>query len=104
VNANPELKKWHTETYRARLPGLQVPEDALVRFSGRAAVPVHGEPLRDAHCDLHITPDLFDESINVELARALDHFKVPAREKAEVLAAFYAQKKDVTAGSLSVAR
>jgi len=42
--------------------------------------------------------------ILVELARALDHFNVPAREKEEVLAAFKAQKTDVTAGSASAVR
>jgi len=63
-----------------------------------------GEPLRDARFDLHITPEVFDEVILVELARALDHFNVPAREKEEVLAAFKAQKTDVTAGSASAVR
>ena len=42
--------------------------------------------------------------ILVELGRALDHFKVPEWEEGEVLAAFKAQKKDVTAGSVVPAR
>jgi hemoglobin len=43
---------------------------------------------------------VFDE-VAAELGLALDHFKVPKREKQEVLAAFSAQKPDVTAGSMS---
>ena len=39
----------------------------------------------------------FDE-VAAELARTLDAFKVPAREKDEVLAAFAAHKAEVTAG------
>jgi hypothetical protein len=42
--------------------------------------------------------------IEVELSRSLDHFKVPEREKDEVLGAFRAQKNDVTAGATSAAR
>ena len=33
------------------------------------------------------------------LSRSLDHFKVPEKEKSEVLAAFAAHKDEVTAGS-----
>ena len=51
-----------------------------------------------------ITPEVFDEVILGELGRTLDHFKVPAREKEEVLAAFKAQKRDVTAGAASSQR
>jgi hypothetical protein len=39
----------------------------------------------------------FDE-VAVELARSLDFFKVPEREKEEVLAAFAAYKGEVTEG------
>lgn len=39
-----------------------------------------------------------------ELGRTLDNFKIPAREKEEVLAAFKAQKADVTAGSVAMQR
>jgi hemoglobin len=57
-----------------------------------------GEDLREAHHDLRITPGVFDEVVT-ELGKALDHFKVPQREKAEVLAAFNGQKLEVTAGA-----
>ena len=104
VNANPELKKWHTETYKQRLPGLKFLRTLWAASVAGGPFEYTGEALREAHADLHITPEVFDEVINVELARTLDFFKVPDREKREVLAAFNAQKKDVTAGSLSMAR
>jgi hemoglobin len=104
VNANPELKEWHTVKYRERLPGLK-----FLRTSWSASVAggpfkYTGEDLRDAHRELRVTPEVFDEVILGELGRTLDHFKVPEREKQEVLAAFMAQKADVTAGSASAAR
>jgi hemoglobin len=52
--------------------------------------------------ELHIPPEVFDE-VSAELGRALDYFKVPKREKEEALAAFDAQKSDVTAGSMATA-
>jgi hemoglobin len=52
--------------------------------------------LHEAHLDLHISPEVFDE-VAVELAHALDHFQVPAREKQEVLDAFNAHKPEVIA-------
>lgn len=56
--------------------------------------------LEEAHRELHIAPDEFDE-VAAELGRSLDAFKVPAREKGEVLAAFAAHKGEVTEGSTS---
>jgi hemoglobin len=55
--------------------------------------------LEEAHRDLKISPEEFDE-VAAELGRSLDFAKVPAREKGEVLAAFAAHKKEVTAGSM----
>ena len=104
VNANPELKKWHTVSYRERLPGLKFLRTLWAASVAGGPFKYTGEPLRDAHFDLHISPEVFDEVILVELGRTLDNFKVPDREKGEVLAAFKAQKKDVTAGSASAAR
>ena len=53
--------------------------------------------LEEAHRDLHISPEEFDE-VAAELARSLDAAKVPEREKGEVLAAFAAHKGEVTEG------
>jgi hemoglobin len=56
--------------------------------------------LEEAHRDLRITPEEFDE-VAAELGRSLDHFGVPAREKGEVLEAFAAHKGEVTEGSMA---
>jgi hemoglobin len=52
---------------------------------------------KQAHRELKISPAIFDE-VAAELARSLDHFKVPEPEKGEVLAAFAAHKGEVTEG------
>jgi hemoglobin len=54
--------------------------------------------LEEAHREFQISPEEFDE-VAAELGRTLDFFKVPAREKGEVLAAFAAHKDEVTEGS-----
>jgi hemoglobin len=53
--------------------------------------------LEEAHRELKISPAEFDE-VAAELARTLDFFKIPGREKEEVLAAFAAHKGEVTEG------
>jgi hemoglobin len=104
VNANPELKAWHTSTYKERLPGLKFLRTLWTASVAGGPFEYTGKELRDAHFDLHISPEVFDEVIVGELAKALDHFKVPAREKEEALGAFKAQKNDVTAGAAAGAR
>ncbi len=103
VNANPELKKWHTEEYKSRLPGLKFLRTVWVCAVAGGPFQYTGKPLGDAHFNLHIPPEVFDE-VAAELGLALDHFKVPQREKQEVLAAFNAQKPEVTAGSKETAK
>jgi hemoglobin len=53
--------------------------------------------LEEAHRDLKISPAEFDE-VAAELGRTPDFFKVPGREKDEVLAAFPAHKRETTEG------
>jgi len=98
VNANPQLKEWHTEEYKTRLPGLKFLRTLWVCAVAGGPFQYTGEALGAAHFKLHIPPEVFDE-VAAELGLALDHFKVPQREKDEVLAAFAAQKPDVIAGS-----
>jgi hemoglobin len=100
VNANPQLKEWHTEEYKVRLPGLKFLRTLWVCAVAGGPFQYTGKPLGDAHFHLHIPPEVFDE-VAAELGQALDHFKVPKREKEEVMAAFNAQKLDVTAGSMT---
>ena len=103
TSKNPALREWHTNNL-GRLPGLKFMRTLWVcditggpfKFSptkpGKTAL-----GLEEAHRDLKISPEEFDE-VAAELGRTLDHFKVPPREKGEVLAAFAAHKNEVTAG------
>ena len=54
--------------------------------------------MEEAHRELHIAPEEFDE-VAAELKRSLDAFVVPPAEQTEVLAAFAAHKGEVTEGS-----
>jgi hemoglobin len=100
---NPALREWHNNNL-ARLPGLKFmrtlwvcdisggPQSYAATKPGRTAL-----GLEEAHRDLKISPDEFDE-VAAELARTLDHFDVPEQEKEEVLGAFAAHKDEVTEG------
>ena len=98
VDANPELHEWHTVTYHTRLPGLKWGRTWWLAMKAGGPFLYTGRDMRDAHFDLKISPEVFDE-VAAELARTLDDFKVPEREKGEVLAAFAAEKGEVSAGS-----
>jgi len=100
---NPALREWHTNNL-GRLPGLKFmrtlwvcnvaggPQQYAATKPGSTAL-----GLEEAHRELKISPAEFDE-VAAELGRTLDFFKVPEREKEEVLAAFAAHKGDVTEG------
>jgi hemoglobin len=98
VDANPELHEWHTVTYHTRMPGLKWGRTLWLADKAGGPYEYTGRELRDAHWDLKISPEVFDE-VAKELANTLDDFKVPEREKGEVLAAFAAEKSEVDAGS-----
>ncbi len=100
---NPALREWHTKNL-GRLPGLKFMRTLWVcevtggPFKFSPTKPGKAElSLEEAHRNLKISPAEFDE-VAAELGRSLDFFKVPAREKGEVLAAFAAHKNEVTAG------
>ena len=102
-SSNPALREWHTAEL-ARLPGLKFmrtlwvcdvaggPQDYAATKPGSTEL-----GLEEAHRDLKISPDEFDEGA-AELARTLDAFSVPDQEKEEVLGAFAAHKGEVTEG------
>src|SRR6266513_3811654 len=103
---NPALREWHTNNM-GRLPGLKFMRTLWVcnvaggPFQFTATKPgstILG--LEEAHRDLQISPGQFDE-VAAELGRTLDVFKVPEREKGEVLAAFAAHKGEVTEGYMA---
>ncbi len=102
---NPALREWHTNNLD-RLPGLKFMRTLWVcnvaggPFQYTATKP-GSTPigLEEAHRELEISPAQFDE-VAAELGRTLDFFKVPQREKQEVMAAFAAHKGEVTEGDL----
>ncbi|MFZ1003971.1 MAG: group 1 truncated hemoglobin [Pseudolabrys sp.] len=105
---NPQLCEWHTKNL-GRLPGLKFMRTLWVcSVSGGPFQFTATKPgktslgLEEAHRDLRISPAEFDE-VAAELGRTLDFFKVPKREKSEVLAAFAAHKDEVTAGYVAAA-
>ncbi len=100
---NADLKEWHTKKLD-RLPGLKWMRTLWV--CAAAGGPFHylgTKPgstlmgLEKAHFDLHISPEEFD-AVAAVLARTLDHYSIPDKEKSEVLAAFAAHKNEVTTG------
>ncbi|HET9345571.1 MAG TPA: group 1 truncated hemoglobin [Candidatus Limnocylindrales bacterium] len=105
---NPELRDWHTNSLD-RLPGLKFMRTLWVcnvaggpfEYTGTrpGSTPLG---LEEAHRELKIAPAEFDE-VAAELGRTLDAFKIPQREKDEVLAAFAAHKNEVTEGARTAA-
>lgn len=102
TSPNPALREWHTKNL-SRLPGLKFMRTLWVAevtggpFKYSPTKPGKSRlGLEEAHRSLKISPSEFDE-VAAELGRSLDFAKVPAREKGEVLAAFAAHKKEVTA-------
>jgi hemoglobin len=109
TSKNPDLREWHTKNL-GRLPGLKFMRTLWVCVV--AGGPLHyaatkpGESelgLEEAHRNLKISPEEFD-AVAAELADSLDFFKVPEREKGEVLGAFAAHKNEVTTGYMEAAR
>lgn len=103
-SSNPALREWHTKQLD-RLPGLKFMRTLWVaNVSGGPFQYTPTRPgstnlgLEEAHRNLRISPSEFD-AVAAVLSRSLDHFAVPQREKAEVLAAFAAHKNEVTKGS-----
>lgn len=100
---NPALREWHTKQLD-RLPGLKFMRTLWV--AALSGGPFTYSPtkagetkmgLEKAHENLKISPEEFDAVADV-LSRSLDHFKVPKKEKGEVLGAFAAHKDEVTKG------
>jgi hemoglobin len=108
ASENEALRQWHTKSL-GRLPGLKFMRTLWVCAAAGGPFPYTPTKagktrlgLEEAHRDLRISPDEFDE-VAAELGRSLDFAKVPQREKDEVLAAFAAHKNEVTAGYVAAA-
>ena len=108
TSKNVALREWHTKSL-GRLPGLKFMRTLWVCNVAGGPFPYTPTKagktklgLEEAHRDLRISPDEFDE-VAAELGRTLDFVKVPQREKVEVLAAFAAHKNEVTQGYMAAA-
>lgn len=91
LNVNPTLREWNTT---GQLPGLKFMRTLWICEAAGGPFTYTGKNMAEAHKDLHLTSEEFDE-VGAEIASALDYFKVPAREKGEVLAAIVARKHEV---------
>jgi hemoglobin len=94
LNLNPALKSWNQNEAVTRLPGLKYMRTLWVAAVAGGPFTYTGLPLHDAHEDLHLTPEEFDE-VGAEIVRALDYYGVPEREKQELVAAYMQEKTEV---------
>jgi len=95
---NPNLKEWNT---KGQLEGLKFMRTLWICHTAGGPFQYTGKDMHEAHKDLHITPEEFDE-VGAEIGLALDHFGVPEREKQELLAAVVAHKEEVSNPRTSV--
>ncbi len=91
LQENPALRKWNES---GELPSLKFMRTLWLCQAAGGPFQYTGKELGEAHQELHITSEEFDE-VGAEIASALDHFQVPEREKQEVLAAIVARKDEV---------
>ena len=95
LNVNRNLKEWIT---KGQLEGLKSMRTLWICQAAGGPFQYTGKDMREAHKDLRITPQEFDE-VGAEISRALDHFGVPEREKQELLATVVAHKGEVARSS-----
>lgn len=91
LQQNPKLREWNES---GQLAGLKFMRTLWLCQQAGGPFQYTGKELGEAHKDLHITAEEFDE-VGAEIGRALDHLNVPEREKREVLAAIVARKDEV---------
>ncbi|MHB8634545.1 MAG: group I truncated hemoglobin, partial [Thermoplasmatota archaeon] len=89
ASKNPALREWSTQESGTRMQGLKFMRTLWVCSvtGGPFKYEGAGKPLGNAHKDLHIAPEEFDE-VSAELARTLANFKIPKKETDEVMGAF----------------
>lgn len=99
LNQNPALSVWNETEAAGRLPGLKVMRSVWIAALTGGPFEYTGLPLHDAHEQFRLTSEEFDE-VGAEIVRALDYYKVPEREKKELVDAYMLSKPDVVASSL----
>ena len=98
LNENPALKAWNETEAEFRLPGLKFGRTQWIAALAGGPFEYTGLPLEEAHKDLHLTAEEFAE-VGAEIVRALDYYKVPEREKQELVAAYMTAMPDVVSSS-----
>lgn len=98
LNENPALKAWNENEAASRLPGIKVMRAVWIAAVTGGPFEYTGLPLHTAHTSLRLTSDEFDE-VGAEIVRALDHYKVPEREKQQLVDAYMLSKPDVVASA-----
>lgn len=98
LNENPALKAWNETEAASRLPGLKFMRTLWIAALTGGPFEYTGLPLHDAHTRFHLTSEEFDE-VGAEIVRALDYYKVPEREKKQLVDAYVLSKPDVVAAS-----
>ena len=91
LNVNPALKEYNE---KGNLPSLKFLRTLWICAATGGPFYYTGRELGEAHKDLHISSEEFDE-VGAEIGRALDYFNVPEAEKQEVLGAIVARKAEV---------
>ena len=91
LNVNPRLKEWNGS---GQLPSLKFMRTLWICQAAGGPFRYTGKDMHEAHQDLRITPEEFDE-VGAEIDRALEHFGVPEPERQELLAAIVARKTEV---------
>jgi hemoglobin len=92
LNVNPALKEYNE---KGNLPSLKFLRTLWICAATGGPFYYTGKwELGEAHKDLHISSEEFDE-VGAEIGRALDYFNVPEAEKQEVLGAIVARKAEV---------
>jgi hemoglobin len=98
LNENPALKAWNETEAEFRLPGLKFGRTQWVAALAGGPYEYTGLPLEEAHKDLHLTAEEFAE-VGAEIVRALDYYKVPEREKQELVDAYMTAMPEVVTDS-----
>jgi hemoglobin len=98
LNENPALKAWNESEAEFRLPGLKFGRTQWVAALAGGPYEYSGLPLEEAHKDLHLTAEEFAE-VGAEIVRALDFYKVPEREKQELVDAYMTAMPEVVSAS-----
>jgi hemoglobin len=98
LNVNPALKAWNETEAATRLPGLKFMRTVWIIAQAGGPIEYTGLPLDEAHRDLRLTADEFAE-VGAEIVRALDFYKVPEREKQELVAAYMTAMDEVVSSS-----